>query len=80
MLDDNEWPDFSEEKCHNCGDRPGTRGCLQVGSLYNVDNQSFVVDHTSVVEDCASNHLLLLQDTPSKVETLKKEKRLFDSL
>ena len=75
MLDDNERPDFSEEKCHKCGDRPGTRGCLRVGSHYNMDNESFVVDHTSIVEDCASNHLLLLQDNPSEIETLNKGKR-----
>ena len=52
-----EWPDFSEEKCHNCGAGPGTRGCLQVGSKYAVGKKLYIVDHTSVVE-----HLQLLQD------------------
>ena len=65
--------DLHKEKCHNCGKEPGTDGCLPVGSTYNVGEESLIVDHTCVVEEYASNHLQLLQNIPSKHETLKKE-------
>ena len=70
-----ERPDFNEEKCHNCACPPGTQGCLQVGSKYSVGKKTLIVDHTSAVDDCASNHLLLLQDTPFEAETPNKEKQ-----
>ena len=57
-----QWPDFSVEKCHKCGRRPGTQGCLLVGSEYDIDEESHLIDHTSMVEEYASNHRWLFQD------------------
>ena len=57
-----EWPDFSEEKCHKCSGRPGSRGCMLVGSKYNVDEETYTIDHTSLVEEYGSNHLWLFQE------------------
>ena len=65
MLNDEEWPDFSEEQCHNCGRKPGTPGCLRVGTRYNAHRVSRNVDHTSIVEGkFPYNHRQLLQDEP----------------
>ena len=69
MLNDEEWPDFSEEQCHKCGKEPGTPGCLPVGTKYNARKISRTVDHTSVVEGkFPYDHRSLLQDEPEPVQ------------
>ena len=56
------WPDFNVEECPNCKCQPGSKGCLMVGKTYEIDNQTFWVNHTNKVEEDTLNHRLMLQD------------------
>ena len=62
MLGDEFRP--NEEICSNCGQQPGTQGCMLVGKKFVIDGKLFFVDHTNKVD-----HRLLDQDVDDETRS-----------
>lgn len=56
-------PDFSAEKCIECGCPPGSLGCWRVYTNYIIEGETYVVNHNNRVQECAiSSHQALIQE------------------
>ncbi|XP_064390325.1 uncharacterized protein LOC135338200 [Halichondria panicea] len=63
-----DWPDFNVEVCLNCKGEPGSKGCMLVKSTFDLEGETFKVEHTNEIKEGTANHRLLFQKFISQSE------------